>query len=90
MNSARLGETMASQSLSTRLVAPALVWRRVHRQGIRLWNRHLLRYFLPNGYVQRYQIQLILLLVIIPSILAGVVIAQASGQVQMSGSLFHR
>lgn len=62
----------------------------MQRKGTRLWNRHLLRYFLPNGYIQRYQIQLILLLVIIPSIVAGVVVAQAAGQVQAAGSLIHR
>lgn len=88
-DSTHLGELMTTLPLSARLVGPALFMRRMRRQLTHFWYRDVLPLFLPTGPSTAYRTQIVVLLVIIPSILAGILVAQTSGQFRMPTSLLH-
>ncbi len=51
-------------------------WQQMRREWSRLYYRHLLRNFPILNQIEGFKVQMVILLVIIPSILAGIVIAQ--------------
>ncbi len=69
---------MTSLSLSTQTVGLTPVWRRTRRNWNRLVNRYMWRFILPLSQMNGSKVQFVVLLVLIPSILAGIFVAQAS------------
>ena len=74
---------MTTLPLSARLGEPALIMRRMQRHLVLWWYKELLPLILYINPPSTVRIQVILLLVIIPSILAGVLVAQTAAQIRM-------
>jgi hypothetical protein len=60
----------------------------MRHECIRLWNRYVWRFILPMSQMNGAKVQLIVLLVIVPSVLAGILVAQAAQSRYAVNALF--